>query len=319
MKEITESLNVVCLMKFGSHLYGTDTPESDTDYKGIFMPTKEQVLLGKVPKSMRYDSNTSNERNSKEDVDAEMYSLHYFIELACKGETAALDMLHCDEKNLIQGSKVWADLVKFRSLFYTRNLKAFVGYARKQAAKYGLKGSRLSAAKEVLKVLASMDQTLKFGEAFSILPVNDHCLFLNTATTAVPTYQMCGKQLQSTCSVSYAGSIVWQFIESFGVRAKKAEANEGVDWKAVSHAIRAAYQVREILTDHTITYPLKEADFLKEVKLGALDFTTVVLPELENAMAVVETLSENSSLPAEVDRKFWMTYLSEAVEENLFP
>jgi predicted nucleotidyltransferase len=31
-------------MKFGSHLYGLNTPTSDVDYKGIFMPTLEQGL-----------------------------------------------------------------------------------------------------------------------------------------------------------------------------------------------------------------------------------------------------------------------------------
>lgn len=31
-------------MVFGAHLYGTATPESDLDYKGIFLPAKEELL-----------------------------------------------------------------------------------------------------------------------------------------------------------------------------------------------------------------------------------------------------------------------------------
>jgi len=42
---------IVVHMIFGSHLYGTNTPDSDTDYKGIFLPSREQVFLGKIPKS----------------------------------------------------------------------------------------------------------------------------------------------------------------------------------------------------------------------------------------------------------------------------
>jgi len=30
-------------MVFGSHLYGTDTPESDKDYKGVFMPARDDI------------------------------------------------------------------------------------------------------------------------------------------------------------------------------------------------------------------------------------------------------------------------------------
>lgn len=31
-------------MVFGSFLYGTDTPESDKDYKGVFLPSWEEIL-----------------------------------------------------------------------------------------------------------------------------------------------------------------------------------------------------------------------------------------------------------------------------------
>ena len=43
---------IIMLCRFGSHLYGTDTPTSDTDYKGIFIPTKHMILMGNIPKSI---------------------------------------------------------------------------------------------------------------------------------------------------------------------------------------------------------------------------------------------------------------------------
>jgi predicted nucleotidyltransferase len=39
-------MRIIVKMKFGAHLYGTATSDSDLDYKGIFLPTKEQLLLG---------------------------------------------------------------------------------------------------------------------------------------------------------------------------------------------------------------------------------------------------------------------------------
>jgi len=39
---------LIVKMAFGSHLYGTSTPESVLDYKGVFLPSKEQVLLGQI-------------------------------------------------------------------------------------------------------------------------------------------------------------------------------------------------------------------------------------------------------------------------------
>ena len=157
IKKITEEHDVIMLCKFGSHLYGTDTPESDTDYKGVFMPTKEQLLLGKIPKSISFDSNPGHDKNGAEDIDCELYSLHYFLELACKGEMVAIDMLHAPIDSLLEVTGTWIDIHEMRSEFYTTDMRAFVGYAKKQAAKYSLRGSRLNCLEQVVLKLRSLD------------------------------------------------------------------------------------------------------------------------------------------------------------------
>ena len=47
----------VVSMVHGSKLYGLDTEESDTDYKTVVLPTKEQVLLQRAV--FHNQSNTS--------------------------------------------------------------------------------------------------------------------------------------------------------------------------------------------------------------------------------------------------------------------
>ena len=37
---------------FGSHLYGTSTPESDVDFKEIYVPHARDVLTGNVKEHM---------------------------------------------------------------------------------------------------------------------------------------------------------------------------------------------------------------------------------------------------------------------------
>ena len=41
--------------------------------------------------------------------------------------------------------------------------------------------------------------------------------------------------------------------------AKKAAKNEGIDWKAVSHAVRCAYQMKSVYEIGDIRFPLKES------------------------------------------------------------
>ncbi|MCK5237543.1 MAG: hypothetical protein KAR06_11260, partial [Deltaproteobacteria bacterium] len=92
-------------------------------------------------------------------------------------------------------------------------------------------------------------------------------------------------------------------------RAKQAKENKNIDWKAISHAFRAGFQVRSIFTKGTIEYPLQEAGYLKLVKAGKLDFMEEVSPHLERLMEHLEVLAEESEFPVEVDRDYWNDWL----------
>lgn len=307
-------------MIFGSHLYGTSTPESDTDYKGVFMPNKRDIILGNVPKSINNMTKKDNSaKNTVNDVDTETYSLHYFLQLACEGQTVALDMLHAPKDMILSSSDIWGEIVKERHRFYTKNLQAFIGYARKQAAKYGIKGSRLAEAQMVYDLLANNDHNhvLKMGDLWEELPTGDHIKFVvgGKKNSEEEFYQVCGKKMQKTSKITYCMEILKTFVDSYGHRAMLAAQNKGIDWKAISHAVRAAEQVKEVLEYNTITFPLKNAKTILDIKNGKLDYTTEAAPLLESLMDEVEILAEKSTLPKKVDRKYWDNFLIEMVEE----
>jgi len=313
-------LTIVKLI-FGSHLYGTNTELSDKDFKGIFMPTKEQIFLGKIPKSYHQTTGNSLSKNTSEDIDYEIYSLHYFIELACQGQTVALDMLHTPENMVLESSNIWEKIVSERHRFYTKSLNAFVGYARKQASKYGIKGSRLNDAKRVLNFIDGFyayDRDIKLKELWDVLPTGEHIFKQEPDVNGIRMYEVCGRKVGETTSLSYLYEVVNNFYKNYGARAKMAAENKGIDWKAISHALRAAYQTKEILTQNTITFPLKEAEYLRAVKQGEFDYSTVVAPKLEELMYEVEELSLQSKLPKKVDRKFWDNFIIQKVDNYLF-
>jgi hypothetical protein len=128
-------------------------------------------------------------------------------------------------------------------------------------------------------------------------------------------YEVCGRKIQETAYISYAFEIVKKFYDSYGERAKLAKDNKNIDWKAISHAIRVAYEMKEIYEHGIITFPLKEAVFLREVKTGLLDYTTEVAPLLEKLVEEVEELSLKSNYPESVNRKFWDDLLVELIEK----
>jgi hypothetical protein len=131
-------------------------------------------------------------------------------------------------------------------------------------------------------------------------------------------YQVCGKSFQESATIGYVIPILEKFYNDYGRRARLAAENKNIDWKAISHALRAAYQTKEILIENNLIFPLKMAPFLMKVKQGKFDYLTEVAPVLESLMEEVEELSLSSTLPETVDRKFWDQLICDAIESELF-
>ena len=74
----------------------------------------------------------------------------------------------------------------------------------------------------------------------------------------------------------HQGSIkLTEFIEriegeydKYGKRAEEAEKNQGIDWKALSHAVRALTQMKQLIDTGSISYPLHNAKYILGIKLG---------------------------------------------------
>lgn len=307
----TRPASILVHMPFGSHLYGTATPTSDLDYKGVFLPTKREAFLGKIPRAVggKTGGKAHGEKNAPGEVDEEFFSLHEFMRLALEGQTMALDMLHAGSNQWITVTDVWMELVKNRHRFETKNLQAFVGYARRQAAKYGVKGSRLATGKAVLEFLEK-NWNLTVAKAFSDYP--EILLYEHVEKTTDPhsPIQILGKQLTAGAVCEHYIPTFRHYVSAYGERAKLAEKNEGVDWKAVSHAVRASYEVAWILKKIEWSLPFDKAvaDHLREIKQGLLPFAEVQ-EELEQQMAIVEELAIESDLPEKPDRRWAEEFL----------
>lgn len=308
---------MIVKMIFGSHLYGTNTESSDQDFKGVAMASFEQIALGTIPKNIFYHSTGNHHtKNTKNDSDSEIYSLHTFLDLCLQGQTGAFDMLHAPQWALLESSLTWDFIVTHREKFYTKNVHAFIGYAMGQASKYGLKGSRLDAAQLVLEWFDKQDPLLTLERSdLSTFPQGQHIRFIKSERDNENMVDVCGKKLTFKSKNFYNAEIVRRFYNTYGERAKLAKENKAIDWKAISHAFRAAYQVKELFTTGTISFPRPEADFLKAIKSGKLIYKDVAI-ELDDLIEEVKFLCEKSTLPEKPDEAFWKEFLLENVRET---
>lgn len=323
--EKEQNVTVILLTKFGSHLYGTSTPESDIDLKGIYIPNKIDIIMPNSKQHFTMNTNNSHSKNTKDDVDIEMFSLYYFLQMAIKGETVALDMLHSPQNMHITDNKysnVWKHIQLNRELFYTIDMKAYLGYVKKQAAKYGIKGTRLAALRTVINAVADLEVVkpkihglkgftlFKLHDIKNYLPINEYCKFTTCHKTGCEFYEVMGSKHQLTITLNEFKTKVTNEWEKYGERARLAEKNEGVDWKAMHHAIRGGMQLKEIYSTNNLIYPLKEADTLLKIKKGEIDFKDVSTL-LEEIVSDVETLSKNleeKGMRHKVDQSFWNNY-----------
>lgn len=314
---------------FGSHLYGTSTPESDVDFKEIYVPHARDILTGNVKEHMSKNTNKTSSKNTKDDVDHELYSLKYFFKLAADGETVALDMLHTPPSLVVKSDlpDVWKYIQDNRSRFYTTNMKSYLGYVRKQASKYGVKGSRLAVLRQALKRSNEWGRyfdngaVIRLSHMKNVLPVGEFASWVETEnekTGKQTFYNLLDRKFQDTLTNKEFNAILVKLEENYGERARKAEANEGIDWKALSHACRGGLQLLEIYKTGDLVYPLQDAPFILDVKLGKHTFKTVQ-EFLEDIVDQVEHASEQAAkngMQQKVDMSFWDDFLEQVYLEN---
>lgn len=302
-------MNVIVKMKFGSHLYGTDTPESDQDFKGVYQAELSDIVLNRQKDSIVSSTGKDTGRNTKEDVDIEFKELRKFIKDAISGQTYALDMLYAPDDFILETSNTWKDLVKNRHRFLSNDMAPFVGYCRQQAGKYGLRGSRLGELLQVIEILKSkpakdtIETVLQTDpNLFSNL---EFVKFVNNINIKNPNeifLDVLGKKFSVRTMIKEILLSLEKMNNTYGGRARLAMENKGVDWKAISHAYRCMYQLRELKTTKNIVFPLKEASYLKRIKSGEIDYAYI---QEELYCLMEEVVNMPSDLPEKADKNYW--------------
>lgn len=294
----------------GSKLYGLDGPQSDTDYKGLFLPGMDECLLMSASQSQ---NQSTGEGASK--VEYESFSLQRFLKLAANGEDCAITMLHVSPQHVLEDSPIYRTLRDNRSRFYTKRLKGSLGYAMNHAMKHGLRADRLVAVERVIVALeqAEAKGVGRLYQCWDDLPDGEHIVRTtnenNRDGVDKRIYEVAGKGLPATISPAYGLGILTKLRDQYGNRVRAAKQMSGHDFKALSHSFRVGYQLREIYQRGGFLYPLDETPFLRDVKEGCLNYVDDRLGErLDELIAEVERLAEASTYPERTDPQ-WMSQM----------
>jgi len=116
--------NTIYLTKHGSHAYGTNTPSSDLDIRGVCIAPKN-FYLGLLDNFEQFIT--------KHPVDITVFEISKFCKLAMDGNPNCLEIIFTESTDHIFSNKIGESLLNIREEFLSKKTRyTFAGYAFQQ-------------------------------------------------------------------------------------------------------------------------------------------------------------------------------------------
>jgi len=290
-------------IRCGSHLYGTNTPESDEDFIGIFMPPKEYVLGLQTVKEVDFSTVDKNEegKNTAEAIDKKLYEFRKFISLALQNNPNIIEILFVNEENIIECNEIGRRLLGLRHLFPCKQAsKKFLGYAKSQKHKMIIRRDHFNELREGLEILNWCDNKTTMAEVFNLGHVytpeeqaNSELIFYKKEKGH---HIHCGDIcFEPGVYVKKARRMLEERLSKITNRSELV-LKHGYDTKFASHLIRLLTEGIEILNTGRLEFPLPNAKNILDIKDGNFSVQEI-LKEAETLEEKYEKALEASTLP----------------------
>lgn len=301
--------------RVGSHLYGTNRPESDEDFAGVRLHSMEQLLgLQNPPSEVTENVKLSaGPRNAAGDVDCKFFYLQRFINLAGQGQPGQLEMLFAPAEMIIVKEYEWEVIQAHIDLFKSKKgVAPFIGFALAQAHKAVIKGENLNLIEELIAALSkksSAELNMSIEDHFtgyddeSYEIANGPRVRKAISDDGTEVLQIAGRKFNLGLSAKKFLNTLQSMEEKYGTRVRAA-AEQKYDYKSLGHAVRLLSQAEEFLTDGVITLPRPDSAFVKSILTGKcdpdIDWLDYISSRIDHIRQVVEP---KSSLPDAPDWK----------------
>lgn len=357
IEQIIDKLEIpgklIYLSQYGSHLYGLNTENSDLDFRGVYIPNLDDIILHKDKDEINEEleiylppeplqqkeyilgeiymepivsekgKQVNTNRDNLKKVDVKIFSLQKFIQLCSKADTNALDLLfsvNSDIPKWYQGvpsdffetDVIIADLYRNRDkLINTDKLESPIIYAFKQATKYGIKGNRRAKLLYVLDRCKFLSDIHNVEDLIPFIKLDDKYLKIDTLDnkgTLEKYLNVCGVQHQFNLCIERFKQRIQDKIDKEYTSQRTIDACDGNDWKALSHALRVLFEIKELLETGNITFPCEQRTFLLDVKLGKVSRQDID-NLFENTFSHIVEKVKNKPLNWNYEEEFWDEFI----------
>jgi predicted nucleotidyltransferase len=332
MIQLPSTFKLIFRCLHGSHLYGTQTPLSDIDERGVFIPD-ERYFYGFLNRTEQFE-------DKKNDIT--YFEIRKFMQLAINNNPNIIELLFVPKYKWLQNTVDWLQIYKNRELFLSKKCKyTFSGYAHSQFNRiklhrswllnppkkkperkdFGLSEHRsdltrdqigafnvlLALKLENIKEFHPLKEDLEIMQEtkdFKALCTQFTDIDKEAVQTIIPISDSFIEILQKENGYAMAERHYNQYEnwkKNRNPERAKLEENYGFDTKHGSHLVRLVTEGEELLLKGHITFPRPDAKFLLEIKNGLYKYEEIstLLESFDNKF---NELYEKSPLPHSPDR-----------------
>lgn len=274
----------------GSQLYGTSTPESDLDTRGVCIPP--------IKVQLNPFENFEQKDSGFEEEDRTIYNLSKFMKLCADSNPNIVELLFVPEDKILFKTKEWDYLIENKQYFLSTKAKfTFTGYAFSQLNK--IKSHRQwfvdpPKKKPERKDFGLGDKPIISGENLSFLLNTPLDIFKEAIQEELNRERAYREEKKK-----WDNYVAWR--DNRNPKRRATEELFGYDTKYASHIFRLMSEGKELLLTGKITFPLPNAFEITAIKNGFYEYEKMI----ENAEAIekeFEMWYNESILPKFPDR-----------------
>ena len=302
-------------LKFGSHLYGTATEMSDTDYKTFFVPNLKKYIAGERQDSFKVKKFADGKIAGPNDVmgagcvEEEFVPINEFFLMVAAGEVQSIECFFA----ILQGRCEFIDpdflelCLSFEEKFMADvPIYNMVAFARKSTIDYVLRADRSQTVQRVLEFFKEFSQKhgfdgIRLDSEVEGKQVIDHLRDQNlpdvtfgevavskASSTMTKCFYVVDRCFVGTTPLFNIINSIAAISSKYGHRVRKVEGK--VEWKSMCHSIRTFQQAMEFVNTGEIVFPRPNVEFLKSIVRGNRDEeeVTSLLRDLELQLSVVK-------------------------------
>lgn len=288
--------NKILEFRVGSYLYGTNTPTSDEDFSGVFVPDVEQLFgLEKIEQvDFSIKSKRGDGKNDKDAVDSVLYEFRKFIRLALANNPNIIEMLFVNTDNIIFSNEFGKLLLERAHLFPHIGLKErFLAYAFSQKHRMIIRTESYYALENALEWLNEyLFNHFRYGKTLLVEILNKKLPFFTVKGDNIK----CGDlNFQKHFMLRKVKKMIEERL-SKATNRKELLTKYGYDTKFASHLVRLMLEGKELLETGKLIYPLTYANIILDIKQGKLKMIEV-LDYAESIEADIKNITIITSLP----------------------